>query len=345
MTRALVALCLVLAGCAEPGYLLRAGWAEARLLLRRQPIPALLDRPDLDPGLRERLELTLAVRRFAATDLGLRVGDAYSTFAEVPHDATVWVVSAACRDRLEAYSWRYPLVGRLPYRGFFARGAADAAAARLAAQDLDVEVRSAVAFSTLGWFADPLLSTAASEPPVAVAETVLHELWHATLFVPGEATFNESAATFVGNRGAVAFFCSGAGADPAHPERCDEARRRWDATRARGRVLGRLAARLRALYAASPAVPARERVRAALARAAGTALARRGLGGTADLVPPNNARLLGELVYLTDLDAFDALVADDRDLGSAIHALAASARSASDPFAALLALAGRSARG
>jgi predicted aminopeptidase len=343
VTRALVALCLLVAGCAEPAYLLRAGWAEARLLLRRQPIPALLDRPDLDLGLRERLELTLAVRRFAATDLGLNVGDAYRTFAEVPHDATVWVVSAARRDRLEAYSWRYPLVGRLPYRGFFDRGAADAAAARLAERDLDVEVRSALAFSTLGWFADPLLSTAASEPPVAVAETVLHELWHATLFVPGEATFNESAATFVGNRGAVAFFCGGA--DPAHPERCDEARRRWDATRARGRVLGRFAARLRALYAASPAVPARERVRAALARAASAALARRGLGATEDLVPPNNARLLGELVYLTDLDTFDALVADDRDLGSAIRALATSARSASDPFAALLALAGRSARG
>jgi len=342
VTRALVALCVLLAGCGEPGYLLRAGWSEARLLLRRQPIPELLGRPDVDPALRERLELTLAVRRFAAAELGLRVGDSYSTFAEVPPDATVWVVSAARRDRLEAYAWRYPLVGSLPYRGFFDRGAADAAAARLAAGDLDVEVRPALAFSTLGWFADPLLSTAAAEPPVAVAETVLHELWHATLFVPGEAAFNESSATFVGHRGAVAFFCAGPGADAA---RCAEARRRWDATRAHARVLGRLAARLRRLYAASPPVAVRERTRVALARAAAAALTRRGLAGADDLVPPNNARLLGDLVYLTDLDTFDALVAADDQLGDAIRTLAASTRSAPDPFAALLALAGRSARG
>ncbi|HJQ83283.1 MAG TPA: aminopeptidase, partial [Candidatus Binatia bacterium] len=228
MRRALLVLVLALPGCVEPGYLLRAGWSEARLLLRRRPIPALLARPDLDPTLRERLELTLAVRDFAADGLGLAVGDAYRTFAEVPDDATVYVVSAARRDRLEAHVWRYPLVGRLPYRGFFDRAAAQAAGARLAARDLDVEIRPALAFSTLGWFADPLLSTAADEPPVVVAETVLHELWHATSFVPGEAAFNESAATFAGHRGAVAFFCRAGAAEP----RCAEARRRWDATRA-----------------------------------------------------------------------------------------------------------------
>src|SRR5205823_2574799 len=83
----------------------RAGWAEARLLLRRQPIAGLLARPDLPPGLRERLELVLAVRAFAAGPLGLRAGDSYTTFAEVPRDATVYVVSAARRDRLEAYDW------------------------------------------------------------------------------------------------------------------------------------------------------------------------------------------------------------------------------------------------
>src|SRR5690349_16856090 len=174
--RALVGvLLLAVAGCAEPRYLVRAGWSEARLLWSRQPIPTLLARPDTEPGLRERLELTLAVRKFAADTLGLRVGRSYTTFAEVPSDATVYVVSAARRDRLEAYAWRYPIVGRLPYRGFFERHAAEAAARELAGRDLDVEVRPAVAFSTLGWFADPLLSTAVRERPVEVAETILHE--------------------------------------------------------------------------------------------------------------------------------------------------------------------------
>ena len=331
-----LAAVLALAGCGDPRYLLRAGLSEARLLLRRQPIPALLARPDLEPGLRERLELTLSVREFAAGTLGLRVGRSYTTFAEVPDDATVYVVSAARRDRLESYAWRYPLVGRLPYRGFFERESAEAAARDLATQDLDVEVRPALAFSTLGWFADPLLSTAAAETPVAVAETVLHELWHATLFVPGAAAFNESAATFAGHRGAVAYFCARADADPG---RCAEARRRWKRTRERGRVLGHLAARLRRLYASAPALAAREHGRTRLARAAARVLARRGLGDPASQVPPNNARLLGDLIYLTRLDAFDALARTDDDLGPALAAVADAARGAREPFAVLEVLA------
>jgi predicted aminopeptidase len=252
----------------------------------------------------------------------------------------VHVVSAARRDRLAAHTWWYPVVGRVPYRGFFDRGAAEAAARDLAARDLDVDVRPAVAFSTLGWFADPLLSTVAAAPPVAVAETVLHELFHATLFLPGEAAFNESAATFAGHRGAAAFFCRPGAGDA----RCAEARRRWAATRARGRVLGRLADRLRRLYAARPARGERERVRARLAARAAASLARRGLGGRGEVVPPNNARLLGALVYLTDLDAFDRLAPDDGALGPALATLAGAVRGGGEPFAALRALARDSER-
>jgi predicted aminopeptidase len=332
----LVAVAAMAQACMGPGYLLRAGWSEARLLLRRQPIASLLARPDLDPGLRERLELTLAVREFAAGPLGLRVGESYSTFAEVDDDATVWVVSAAHRDRLEPYVWRYPLVGRLPYRGFFDRSDADALAARLATRELDVEVRPAFAFSTLGWFADPLLSNVADEPPVLVATTVLHELFHATLYLPGQAAFNESAATFAGQRGAIAFFCGGPG---ARPERCADAERRWAATRARGRLLGRLATRLRALYAGTPAPALRERTRQRLVTVAAASLERRGLGVRADLVPPNNARLLGELLYLTELDRLDALAPSDADLGRGLARLVAAARDAPEPFEAVRALA------
>ena len=339
--RRTLGLLVLLAGCGGVGgvgYLARAAWSEARILLRRQPIDGLLARPDLEPAFRERLELVVAARDFAAGPLGLRVGDSYTTFAEVEGDATVYVVSAARRDRLAAYTWWYPLVGRLPYRGFFARPAAEAAAQALAAEELDADVRPAVAFSTLGWFADPLLSSAAAAPPVAVVDTVLHELFHATLYLPGEATFNESAATFVGLRGAVAFFCAGPHADAG---RCEEARRRWERTRARGRIYGRLAARLRRLYAARPGAAVRERTRARLAGAAAEALARRGLGERSELLPPNNARLLGDLLYLTDLDRFAMLVPSDADLGPAVADLVAAARGAADPFAALRLLASR----
>jgi len=268
------------------------------------------------------------------------VGQSYTTFADVEGEDLVYVVSAAWRDRLEAYTWRYPLVGRLPYRGYFARADADAAAQALVAQDLDVDVHPAVAFSTLGWFADPLLSSAATGPPVAVAETIFHELFHATLYLAGNAPFNESAATFVGHRGAIAFFCSGPGADAG---RCDEARRRWSAVRTRGRILGRLAARLRQLYATHPPIVLREQRRTGLLRAAGAALARRGLGD-GELLPPNNARLLGDLLYLTELDTFDRLAPRDSDLGPAIATLVRSVRGSADPFATLAALASRDER-
>jgi predicted aminopeptidase len=336
MRRALLlagAIAFVVA-CGGPrgaGYLLRAGWSEARLLLRRQPITALLAEPDLDPALRERLELVLAAREFAR-DLGLRVGDSYTTYADVDRDETVYVLSAAYRDRLEPYTWWFPIVGRVPYRGFFDRGAAEEAARRLAPSDLDVDVRPAITFSTLGWFADPLLSTVADDPPVPLVETVIHELFHSTVYVPGEAAFNESAATFAGHRGAIAFFCDGPHADAAH---CTEARHRWRATRARAAVLGRLASRLRRLYASDPPVARRERARLWLASSAAETLARRGLGGRRDLVPPNNARLLGELIYATDLDRFDDLAATDADLRPALTTLVEDARSRRGAFAAL----------
>src|SRR5262245_4518025 len=322
-------LCVGLAGCGA-GYLVHAGWSEARILLARRPITTMLAEPDLDATLRERLTLALAVREFAGGPLGLRVGESYTTFARVDRDATVWVVSAARRDRLEAVEWRYPLVGRLPYRGFFDRSAAERAADRLAQSALDTEVRPAVAFSTLGWFADPLLSTVTDGSPVEVAETVIHELFHAPLYLPGAATFNESAATFAGYRGAQAFFCSGPGADPAA---CDQARRRWRIERARGRIFGHLAARLRRLYASQSPGPATQRARTILARAAAARLVRRRLGAASELVPPNNARLLGVLVYLTDLDGFDRLAPTDQDLGPALARLVAAAREAPDPFA------------
>lgn len=331
----LAALPAALAGC-NAGYLVRAGWQEARILLARRPIVDVLREPDLDPVLHDRLTLTLAVRDFADRALGLRVGEAYTTFAPVDRDQAVYVLSAAHRDRLEAVTWRYPLVGRLPYRGFFARAAAEEAAAALAARALDTEVRPAVAFSTLGWFADPLLSSVAAAAPVEVAETVIHELFHATLYLPGAAAFNESAATFAGHRGARAFFCDGPGSAPAA---CEEASRRWVVTRARGRTFAHLAARLRRLYAERPPGPATQRARAALAGAAAGRLARGRLGAPDELVPPNNARLLGSLVYLTELDTFDRLAATDRDLGPALSQLVRAARTAPEPFAALRRLA------
>jgi predicted aminopeptidase len=334
---AALALLACASACGQPLYVARLGWAEARILWRREPIREVVTRPDVDAELRERLELVLAAREFARARLGFQVGESYATYAEVEaHEATVHVVSAAYRDRLEAYTWWYPIVGRVPYRGYFDPAAARAEADRLAHRGLDVNVRPAIAFSTLGWFPDPLLSVTAEEKPVPLVATVLHELFHQTLYVPGEPAFNESAATFAGERGAMAFFCGGPGADAS---RCEQARRTWARTRARGRVLTHYADKLRRLYASTPPPAAREHERAWLAAAAAKTLAQRHLGGEADVAPPNNARLLGALLYATRLDDFEVLAPGDTDPGGALRELVAAAGSESDPFRALAGLA------
>jgi predicted aminopeptidase len=322
----LLAAGALLAGCMAIGggtYLARAAWSETRILLRREPIETILARPGVDGTQAERLRLALTVREFARDALGLRVGDSYSTFVDIDGTAPVQVLSAAYRNRLEAYLWRYPIVGPLPYRGFFDRGAADDAAARLAAEGLDVEIRPAAAFSTLGWFADPLLSSTAAEPPVGLAETIIHELFHATAWRDGDPAFNESAANWAGHRGAIAFFCPGGpGADEA---RCREARRRWDVTLARGRIFARLAGRLRRLYAGAPSPSVREQVRTRLADRAGSALEAGRFGQRDELSPPNNARLLGLRLYTTGLEELDRACPPGGDLRAALKALAGSA--------------------
>jgi predicted aminopeptidase len=164
---------------------------------------------------------------------------------------------------------------------------------------------------------------------------VLHELWHATLYAPGAAAFNESSASFAGHRGATAFFCDGPG---ANPDRCTAARLRWRRLRLRGAVLVRFADALRRLYARAPAPAPRERARTWLAGRAGAALAVRGVGTASELLPPNNAGLLGELVYVTRLDAFDALAPTNADLRPALAALRGRVREGGEPFAAVAAL-------
>jgi predicted aminopeptidase len=196
-------------------------------------------------------------------------------------------------------------------------------------------VRPAIAFSTLGWLADPLLSTVAREEPVRLVTTVLHELFHQTLYMPGEPAFNESAATFAGERGAIAFFC---GREPDGSS-CREARAAWTATRARGRILARVAEKLERLYAKHLPPERRERARLRLSAAAARTLERHRLGSAQELLPPNNARLLGLLLYATHLDDFEALAPGDGDPGPALRTMVAATRGERDPFRVLAALA------
>lgn len=210
-------------GC-SPAYVTRAGLEQARIVWTRQPISELLASPELSTEDRHRLELVREVRTFADRHVGLRVGGNYSTVVPSRSTAALHVVTAAERFRLEPVSWWFPIVGRVPYKGYFDRERAAAAAARLERGGFDTRIFAAPAFSTLGWFDDPLFSNLLRLPDEVLANLILHELLHTTYFTPGHIAFAESFASFVGYRGAVEFF-----AHRGELDRAASIEREWDA--------------------------------------------------------------------------------------------------------------------
>jgi predicted aminopeptidase len=209
-----IATITLLGGC-DIGYLTHAAYEEGRLLWHRQPISEVLTQHDLPADTRAKLETVLAVRKFAADRLGLNVGGAYKTVTQVDSGAIVWIVMAAPRTSLTPYTWWFPIVGAVPYRGYFSHDDANAEAAGLEARGFDTHVRAAVAFSSLGFFNDPLLSNLLKLDRVELAGVIIHELFHRTYFLASNVMFDESAATWVGNRGAVDFFTETEGANSA----------------------------------------------------------------------------------------------------------------------------------
>jgi predicted aminopeptidase len=197
-----VAAAAMLAGC----YITRGAYEEARILWNRRPISQVIANPELDPEIRTRLQTVLTVREFARDHLGLKTGDAYTTVSPVDSGAIVYVVMAAPRDSLEPYEWWFPIVGYVPYRGYFKESEAHALAAHLEEEGYDTMVRPAVAFSSLGFFNDPLLSNLLELNRVELAGVITHELFHRTYFLASNVIFDESAANYVGSRGAVEFF-------------------------------------------------------------------------------------------------------------------------------------------
>ena len=326
----------MLGGC----YLPRAAWEEAKILSRREPIRELITDQRTPPETRAKLRLVLDARTFAADSLGLDRGKSFTTFSDIGRDTLVLVLSAARRDTLAGYSWRYPVVGRLPYRGFFDLDDALKARRELEAKGYDTYLRTADAFSTLGWFDDPLLSTTLRHDSLDLANTVIHEITHSTYFPKGQAVFNESFASFVGARGAEAFFRSRGSTSAA--ERSDAA---WQDQKVLSAFWASLSRSLDSAFAAHPG----SRERRLLARDTVYASARVALRDSvgpllrtigpwyADRVPLNNAYVLARVVYAKELALFDEVYrAEERNLRATIARVIRLAKSSpGDPFRAI----------
>jgi predicted aminopeptidase len=304
-------------------YITRAGFEETRILQARQPIDRLVRRPDIDPTLRRSLGLVLQTRDYAAR-LGLEAKETYTTYADVGRDTLLLVLQAAPKDCICPHTWKYPIVGRIPYKGFFDPVAARREAARFSSRGYDTYLRPSPAFSTLGWFNDPLLSTALTRDSVELAATVFHEIAHNTLYVKSATPFNESFAQMVGYRSAQAFF--EARGDSA---RAQQAADRWHDEIVLGDYYSALVERLETLYNQDPDSLVLEdgrRSAAAWARSqlegpVGQRLRTFKIGRLTER-PINNAQLIGARIYRTRLDLFDRWYErHDRDVSRSVSAL------------------------
>jgi predicted aminopeptidase len=221
----LLATVLLQSGC----YLGHVAWGQVRVLRAREPIERLLDDSATPAELRRQLSLVEQVRAYAA-QLGLAVDGNYTSYVAWPGDRVVTSVVASEPGSVEPAGFWFPLVGRLPYKGFFDEQRAEAEAAHLRRDGLDVCLVAVPAYSTLGWFDDPVTGPMLRNGEGRLVETVLHELVHATVFVREEADFNEGVATFLGEEASVRFYELRGEADAARQRRREvEDARRYDA--------------------------------------------------------------------------------------------------------------------
>jgi predicted aminopeptidase len=194
-------LTLLGAGCgstvADLGYYWQAVRGHWQILDQARPIAEVIADPATDAALRKRLEGARGLRRFAADELALPDNGSYTQFARLDRPFAVWNVVAAPEFSLAPYRWCFPVAGCVSYRGYYDLESANREAEQLAASGYDVQVVGVPAYSTLGWFDDPLLSTFIHYPEVELGRLIFHELSHQVVFVKGDTEFNESFATAV----------------------------------------------------------------------------------------------------------------------------------------------------
>lgn len=306
----------------------------------RRPIAEVLSRSDIDTSTREKLELVLRVRRFAEQELGFKVRGSYSSITEIANPPVVYVVTAAPRTKLDPYTWWFPIIGRVAYKGYFDQTEAKSEDQSLEAKGYDTYTRPAVAFSTLGWFSDPLLPHLLKYDDETLANILIHELFHSTFYLNGQSAFNESLANFAGHRGVIAFLTKEQGSDAPATR---HAIATWESELTVSRFLATAVERLKALYSSSLSEEEKLCQREELFTHLQEEF--RHLPGSvrqnADFatVQLNNAVVLQYLIYLQDLEVFEQVYQQNgQDLRTTLARITEAAKKAEDPFAAVRSL-------
>lgn len=204
----------LLSSC-QINYLMKSAYNQMSLWHQEMPLDEALKDPRLNEEQRRKILLAQKAREFAETELGLKPTKNYTHFVLLDRPYVTYVVSAAPKWKLEAYKWHYPIVGDMPYKGFFNEPDAKGEQEDLKKQDLDTFLRGVSAYSTLGWFNDPLLSSMLQYKDHELVNTLIHETVHATLYIKHEADFNERLAVFMGNVGTEMYYLREEGPDSA----------------------------------------------------------------------------------------------------------------------------------
>lgn len=188
------------------GYIAESGYYQAKLMRQRVPLQYALDNYKLKDGERKKIELAIELRQFMKQELKLSTDDNYSRYVHLDQPYVTYAVSAAYKNKLKPYTWSFPIIGKVPYKGYFKQESAKAEAQNLQEKNLDTYVRGVSAYSTLGWFEDPLLSSMLRMKEHQFVNTLIHETVHANLYIKGQSKFNERVASFLGQLGAEAYY-------------------------------------------------------------------------------------------------------------------------------------------
>jgi predicted aminopeptidase len=200
----LTSMSLSLTSCGNLLYLTKLGWHQSSISFHSVPVQEALDNKELGPEAKERIHFIQEVKRYGEEKLGLKKTESYSRYFEV-RGPVLHVITASEKDRLRLYRWDFPITGKVTYKGFFTPEDILKEKRSLEAKGYDTFIQQAGAYSTLGWLKDPIFSSMLQWDEVNLANLILHEMTHATIYFKGQTDLNEQIATFVGNQGAIDF--------------------------------------------------------------------------------------------------------------------------------------------
>ncbi len=197
LTLAVLASLCGLSACSTVSYYAQAAHGQFSLLAQAKPLEEWLDDPATSPALKSKLQTVREIRRYAVTELDLPDNGSYRSYAQLDRPFVLWNVVAAPELSLKPRQWCFPIAGCVDYRGYYHLSDAQTYADTLKAEGYDVQVAGVPAYSTLGWFNDPVISTFIQYPDGELARLIFHELAHQTVYAPGDTSFNEGFAVAV----------------------------------------------------------------------------------------------------------------------------------------------------